>query len=271
MTSCKVFILYITYRMTHGPVPVHLPVKHKGLVPHSKTTLSLLFRQHHTSSNSFSLSLSFFFCMFSVHGGRGRRRNVGLQTMRLCASVFAHETVHSMPVSLRHQIVQQRVDGGAEVEEHRRHQVDVLRQVVEEILGVGVRAVKGHVVFCGAHVLRCHGNLIRLFTCIRICLRSRGGEARVSTGACADALAFCKHIPGGLVTLPLGVDHGVSGLRWVLQLNGGVDVEVSVKTQVGECARSVAWVSVCNQGESENGPSHLERQPAQDKHQNNDT
>lgn len=164
------------------------------------------------------------------------RRNVGLQTVRLCASVFAHETVHGMPVSLRHQIVQQRVDGGTEVEEHRRHQVEVLRQVVEEILRVGVCAVKGRVVFRGVHVLRCHGNLIRLFIRIRICLRSRGGEARVSTGACADALAFCKHVPGELVTLPLGVDHGVSRLRWVLQLNVGVDVDVSVQTQVGEGA-----------------------------------
>lgn len=199
------------------------------------------------------------------------RHNVGLQTIRLCASVFAHETVHSMPVSLRHQIVQQRVDGGAQVEEHRRRQVDILRQVVEEVLRVGARAVKERVVFCGVHVLRCHGNLIRLFIRIRICLRSMGGEARVSTGACADALAFCKHVPGGLVTLPLGVDHGVSSLRWVLQLKVGVDVDVSVQTQVGECARSVAWVPVCNQGESENGPSHMERQPAQDKHQNNDT
>lgn len=85
------------------------------------------------------------------------RRNMGLQTMRLCASVFAHETVHSVPISLRHQIVQQRVDGSTEVEEHRGHQIEILREIVQEILRGSVCAVEGCVVFCGVQVHRCHG------------------------------------------------------------------------------------------------------------------
>ena len=153
-----------------------------------------------------------FFCTLSIytvlHSSCGMRRNVGLQTVTLCASVFAHETVHSVPISLRHQIVQQRVDGSTEVEEHRGHQVEILRQVVQEILRVGVCAIEGCVVFCDVQVDRRH-SLIGPFIRIRICLKSKGGEARVSTSACAD-LVLCDYVTGGFATLPKGADPRIS-------------------------------------------------------------
>lgn len=69
--------------------------------------------------------------------------------MRACA----YEAVHSVFVPHGHKIVQQGVDGGAEVEEHRGHEVEILSQEeVEQLVGiVVVRLVQSDV-----QMVQCH-------------------------------------------------------------------------------------------------------------------
>lgn len=180
--------------------------------------------------------------MFSKHAalnsGRGMWHIEGLQAIRRCAGVFVHEAVYSMPISLRHQIVQQGVDCSTEVEEHRGHQVEVLRQVVQKILRVHVRIIEGCVILCGGQVHWCHGlrvcvsSLITLF--IRISMRfiSRDGEAGISISVRAK-FGFCDYFMGGLVILPKGLYYRTSSLRWVLG-QSIVEVDKSVWTAVAK-------------------------------------
>lgn len=75
---------------------------------------------------------------------------------RLRVTVSVHEAVHGVSVPGGHHVVQQRVDGGAEVVEDGGHQVEVLGQVVQKIqLCIAVSlAVEVAVVFCTVSVPR---------------------------------------------------------------------------------------------------------------------
>lgn len=67
----------------------------------------------------------------SSQSGRGvSGRDRGAQPVGLCHRASACEAAHSASVPGRHQVVEQRVDGSAEVEEDGGHEVEILRQVV---------------------------------------------------------------------------------------------------------------------------------------------
>lgn len=141
---------------------------------------------------------------YSHRRGGLSRRCKRVPPVGLHVRVRAYETVHGVFVAHGHEVVEQRVDGGAEVEEHRRHQVEILDEEVEEIcvcvVGVGlvehvVQVVRRHhVVWDDAN----GGERAMGATC-----RSYGHDGCCSD-PCASTSIVCLHVSVRII-LPISI------------------------------------------------------------------